>query len=511
MAALELRKASPYLRARRAQFAPEGLGKFRQMTRHHHKVRQKHVRGASRMAILGAIITLGLPLSGCVSIGDTPFFSKPDVDAQSVAEREQLIAMFGGPYKADEALVETLTNVTERIVKASDDPKTRYRMTILNSPSINAFALPSGDLFVTRGLIALANDTSEIGAVIAHEIAHVTARHASRRAELEKTVTALPEEIGADDTLMTDHGNRFTLASFSRSQELEADEIGIKTLAKAGFDPYGASRFLLALNRTMTRESELTMRRKSRASFLSTHPSTPQRLSVAIDTAATYLNAKSIEADRNLYLMSLNGLTFGDDPDAGILVGRRFYHPRLNFTFEAPDGFLLENSPQAVIGIHNNHEQSMRLDTILSSNAEASITSGWIEGATLDAITPLEMAGVTGFTTTAKDAEWTYRLAAIEKDGKVFRMILAARSLTREIDQRFLQSIRSFRSLAPEELAMLKPLRLSIVRAENGDTIDTMAARMAGVARAQDLFRQLNNSDKSGLKEGALYKIVIPE
>lgn len=454
---------------------------------------------------------LAFPLSACISIGDSPLFSKAEVDTQSAADRDQLITMFGGPYKADDALTETITQITERIVKASDEPKARYRVTILNSPSINAFALPSGDVFLTRGLLALANDTAEIGAVIAHEIAHVSARHASRRAELEKSVTAMPQEIGADEAMMNSYGNRFTLASFSRSQELEADEIGIRTLAKAGFDPYGASRFLLALGRTMAGESDQSMRRNTRASFLASHPSTPQRLSVAIDTAATYLTAKSTEADRNLYLMALNGLAFGDDPAAGVIEGRRFYHPRLDFTFEAPDGFMLENSPQAVIGINSSREQSMRLDSILSTNAETSLASGWIEGAKLDAVTPLAVTGLTAFTTTARDKEWTYRLAAIEKNGKIFRMILAARTLTPEIDQKFLQSIRSFRNLTPQELDMLKPLKLTIVRAEIGDSIDIMAARMAGVPRAQDLFRRLNNIEKSGLKSGALYKIAVPK
>ena len=458
---------------------------------------------------VGLVALCSLPLGACVGIGDAPLFARAETDTQSAVERDQLITLFGGAYQADEALTELVTDVTDRIIKASDDPKAHYRIMILNSPSINAFALPSGDIFLTRGLLALANDTAEIGAVIAHEIAHVTAHHAMRRAELEKSVTAMPDEIGADEASMSGNSNRFKLASFSRSQELEADEIGIKTLAKAGYDPYGASRFLLALNRMTTLDGDQSGRRKSRASFLASHPSTPQRLSVAIDTAATHLTAKSTEADRNLYLSALNGLTFGDDPDAGLINGRHFYHPRLDFTFEAPDAFALENSPQAVIGVNGNREQSMRLDTIVGASAEAALKAGWIEGATLDAITPLDVSGFPAFTTTAKDNEWQYRLAAIEKDGKIYRMIFAARALTPDVDQKFMDSIRSFRSLRSDEFAMLKPLKITIVRAESGDTIDTLVVRMAGLSRAQDLFRLLNGVDKGGVKEGALYKLVV--
>jgi len=459
--------------------------------------------------MLGVVLALSLPLSACISISDTTLFTKPESDAQSAAERDQLIAMFGGVYNADDRLIETITQVTERIVKASHDPKAKYRLMILNSPSINAFALPSGDIFITRGLLALANDTAEIGAVIAHEIAHVTAHHASRRAELEKAITEVPKEIQAGEASMSGSGSRFKLASFSRFQELEADEIGIKTLAKAGYDPFGATRFLLALNRMSNLDNNQSLRRKSRASFLASHPSTPQRLSVAIDTASAHLNANSIEADRALYLSSLNNLAFGDDPEAGMINGKQFYHPRLDFSFEAPDGFLLENSSQAVIGINAAREQSMRLDTIMGKNAEDSLVSGWIEGARLDALVPLDIPGFTAVTTTAKDQEWQYRLAAIEKDDKVFRIIFAARVLTPEIDQTFLQSIHSFRTLSPDETAMLKPLKLKIIRAESGDTVDTMAARMTGISHAQNLFQLLNGIERNGVKEGLLYKIIV--
>lgn len=465
-----------------------------------------------RISVFIAIsLAISSALTACVSIGDTGLLRPPAQDIASASERDQLVKLFGGPYKAKDALTDTITQITDRIAKASDEPNTRYRLTILNSPSINAFALPTGDLFVTRGLIALANDTSELGAVIAHEIAHVTAHHANRRAEIEKSIIAIPDEIGADEAAMVGEGHRFKLASFSRAQELEADEIGIKTLAKAGYDPYGASRFLLALNRTMMLDGDSATRKTSRSSFLASHPSTPQRLAVAIDTAATYLSAKSVEADRNLYLAALNGLNFGDDPNAGLIAGQKFFHAKLDFTFTAPDNFLLENSPDAVIGMPSSREQSMRLDTILSKDAAASLKLGWIEGATLGAVVPIDVSGYTAFTTTANDRDWHYRLAAIEKDGKLFRMIFAARYLTPELDATFLQSIRSFRGLTPQEFESLKPLKVMIARAESGDTIDTMAARMAGLANAQDLFRLLNGVDKREVKEGALYKIIVPK
>ena len=123
---------------------------------------------------------------------------------------------------------------------------------MLNSPIVNAFSLPSGDIFVTRGLLALADDTSEIAAVMAHEIGHITARHAAQRAEFEKTAalfshvnSQLLAQREAQDEV--EARSKLAIARFSREQEFAADQIGIKTIARAGYDPYGAARFLTAL------------------------------------------------------------------------------------------------------------------------------------------------------------------------------------------------------------------------------------------------------------------------
>ncbi|TXM86071.1 M48 family metalloprotease, partial [Methylobacterium sp. WL122] len=168
------------------------------------------------------------------------------------ADHTKLVASFGGEYRAP-ATLRLLTEVTDRLVAASDRPDQTYVVTLLDSPVVNAFALPSGRLYVTRGLVALASDTSEIAAVLAHEIAHVTLNHATARTELElrsQLVSRVVADVLNDPATgaQLQSQSRFALARFSREQELEADAAGVRTLAKAGYDPYGAGRFLTALN-----------------------------------------------------------------------------------------------------------------------------------------------------------------------------------------------------------------------------------------------------------------------
>ena len=171
----------------------------------------------------------------------------------SDGEHLRLLAAFGGEYRAPAARA-VLDEVVLRLAKAGEGQIGAYEITILNSPVVNAFALPNGRLYVTRGLLALANDTAEIASVLAHEIAHVTAQHAVERAERERE-SALVSQVVAqvlNDPVAgaaVQAGSKLSLARFSRQQELTADQISVRNISRAGYDPYGAGRFLAALGR----------------------------------------------------------------------------------------------------------------------------------------------------------------------------------------------------------------------------------------------------------------------
>ena len=200
------------------------------------------------------------------------------------AQKAQLAQLFGGEYH-DPKAERHLNAILAKLAAVSDDPGVVYHVVILNSPIINAFALPSGDLFVTRGLLALANDSSEVAAVMAHEIAHVTARHAAQRAELEKNNALISRAASVIQS--RERGEevkaygQLTIAAFSRQQELDADRMGIKTIAAAGYDPYAASRFLVSLGRSLALRASLMGQKTGDElpDLMSTHPSTPERVS----------------------------------------------------------------------------------------------------------------------------------------------------------------------------------------------------------------------------------------
>src|SRR5207344_640957 len=176
-----------------------------------------------------------------------------------------------------------------------------YKVTILNSGAVNAFALPTGQLYVTRGLVALASDTSELSSVLSHEMAHVLAKHASIREDQARqaaVVTRVVTDMGNDPdlTALALAKTKLTMASFSRAQEFEADGIGVGISARAHFDPYGAARFLTSMERNAELKAGKAPTADPRAQdFLSSHPATPERVSNAQTSARQYTSPESGE------------------------------------------------------------------------------------------------------------------------------------------------------------------------------------------------------------------------
>lgn len=481
-----------------------------------------------RRAALPLIAAIfGLAISGCAELErqgqvftaplPRPRLAGPRTDNRSTVQHKELVAQFGGEYEAP-AAEHYLDAILAKLATVSDTPgQPTYKVTILNTPVVNAFALPSGNLYVTRGLLALAGDASEAAAVMAHEIAHVSLRHSALRAEREREAAVISQAAAVIQNRQKGDevrsSQRLSVASFSRQQELDADAAGVRVIARAGFDPYGASRFLTALGRSTDLRAALYGKKKSLDfDIMSTHPSTPDRITRAV-AAARQIGAPGIGVtDRTGYLDSVKGVAFGDDPMEGYVRDRKFTHPRLRFTFIAPEGFLLENSNEAVFGVREPDNEALRLDSVRlpsDENLEAYVGSGWVDGLLPSSVRKTEINGLPAVVAVARAGEWNFRLAVIRSGEFLYRLIFAARTLSDEADARFMESIRSFRRLAPDETTDARPLKIAVAVAGPGDTADTMASRMVVPNRPVEYFLLLNGlSAGDALAPGEHYKIV---
>jgi predicted Zn-dependent protease len=432
-------------------------------------------------------------------------------------EHQRVLAAYGGAYE-DPKLQAVLTRVVNRLVAASERPDVTYKVTILNSPAVNAFALPTGQLYVTRGLLGLANDSSELASVVSHEMAHVIARHAdmreeqARRAELVNNVV---NDVLSDpqDGAMALARSKLALAGFSRAQEFEADGIGVGIAARAGYDPFGAARFLTSMGRNADFRAVGRSRDNRPLDFLSSHPATPERVKSARNSARQLTAPGAGERDKSAYLAGIDRLVYGEDPIEGFVRGRRFLHPKLGFTFTAPEGFSLDNTAQAVLGIKDAGNEALRLD-VVKVPAEQTLVeylnSGWIENIEAGSVEELSINGFPAATATAKGEQWTFRLYAIRFGSEIYRFIFAAKTRTPESERTFRDAVGTFRRLTLAEIQTAKPLRLKIVKVQPGDTVEQLASRMALIDRQLDRFRVLNGLGANDqMQPGELVKIVV--
>lgn len=439
-------------------------------------------------------------------------------DPQSSIGRSQhprILAMYGGAY-SDERLERMLAGIVGRLAAVSDDPGRAYRITVLNSPNVNAFALPGGYLYVTRGLLALANDSAEVAAVIAHEMAHVSANHGIQRQQREEAAEIAGRVV--TEVLAGDRAgqaalarNRLNLASFSRNQELEADALGIQQIGRAGYDPYAAARFLEAM------ESFQRFRNAFQASnpeldFLASHPAAPQRVQLAVRHAAQFGPEGHGTTDRGRYLDGLDGMLFGDTATEGYVRGRSFFHPSLGITYDVPTGFVINNTADAVIA-EGPGDVAIRFDGVelpQRTSLTDYVASGWIGGLDRGSIRPTTINGHEAVTARAQGGAYVFNVTVVRIGGRAYRFLTALpSSASGTLDQISSQVTSSFRILSAAEREALRPLRIRIVTARAGDTQASLASRMQGVDRAQDLFRLLNGLEGGGRVEpGERYKII---
>jgi predicted Zn-dependent protease len=434
------------------------------------------------------------------------------------AEHQRILAAYHGAY--DDPRLEALVRQTvERLVAASERPDQAYRVTILNSPAINAFALPSGQLYATRGLIALANDTSELASVLSHEMAHVIAEHAATREDKARQVALVGrvfDNFGSDPELSALRlaKSKIALANFSRDQEFEADSIGVGIAARAGYDPYGAVRFLTAMEHNAELRPGARAQVDGRpAEFLSSHPATPERVRKAQKNARAFTAPGSGDRDRANYLRSIDGMVYGEDPSEGFARGRRFLHPRLGFTFVAPEGFTLENTAQAILGLNEGGGQALRLDVVRVAAEQPLtryLTSGWMESVDGESVQDVGISAFEAATATAKSNQWAFRLYAIRFGNDVYRFVFASKAMTPETDRAFRESVSTFRRMSPEESKAAKPLRLKVVAVGAEDTVKQLASRMAVSDHPLERFRLLNGiSANDRVKAGDRVKTVV--
>lgn len=400
----------------------------------------------------------------------------------------------------------------------------QYKFSVIDSPIVNAFALPGGYIYISRGLLALANSEAELAAVLGHEIGHVTARHSAERMSQGVLVglgaAVLSAAVGSSAVSQAANvGGDLYIKSYSRGQEHQADELGVRYLSRATYDPQAMASFLSNLDAQTKLDQQLAGQQPSEggANYFSTHPLTSDRIVAASNVAKQYPQGTA-DSGHAAHLRAIDGMVYGDSPDQGFVKGTNFYHPKLGFTFSLPSGFKINNTPEQVVGT-DNAGTIVLFDAAGDPNKSdpaSYIRNVWLAGkeqGNVESVTVNGMrAATTAFTGAVNGKSATVRLMAIEwSPGQIFRFQIAIpQGASNATVEGLKKTTYSFRKLSESEKSSIRPARIQIVTASASDTQASLGARMSPGALQQERFRVLNGL-KAGepLKAGQLYKLVV--
>lgn len=452
----------------------------------------------------------------------TPFLSAEEEARLGAQEHPRILEAFGGVYE-DPALQAYVTAVGQRLVTHSELPDNMdYLFTILDSPIVNAMALPGGYVYVTRGLLAYVNSEAELAGVMAHEIGHVVARHTAKRYNrsifTQLGATILGALAGSQQVAdLANVGGQFYLLSYSRGQEYEADLLGVRYMAQAGYDPIAQADFLATLEALDELQSRIEGRQVTPVEFFSTHPNTAKRVAEALEAArAQGMQVTAAERARERYLEAVDGLVFGDSPEQGFVRGRDFVHPDLGFAFTVPEGFRLQNTPGAVLAT-GPEESLIQVDAapaIRGLPIELYLRDRWAAGAALENLERITINGMPAATATTglrtRSGPMLARLVAIQfSDRHIFRLVmLTPPGLADDLSVPLRRFTYSFRKLSPEEARAIKPLRIEVVTVQPGDTVEELARRLPFEDFQVERFRVLNGYDIGQLTPGRKVKLI---
>jgi len=421
-------------------------------------------------------------------------------------QNPRILAAYGGEYH-DVKLERMVAKIVGRLTAVSDNPGQTYRVVILDSPNVNAFALPGGYVYVSRGLLGLANDSAEVAAVIAHEMEHINANHGLQRRDKEQQI-AISDQVAndilsgqeRDETLIR---GKLKLSAFSREQELQADAGGQKMVAAAGYDPFASPRFLQAME-DYGRFRDISGAKNAGLDFLSNHPSTPQRVRIAVENARR-LSAPGVgDIDRDSFLRGINGMIYGDSVNEyGFYIrGRTLIDTQSGVTFTVPQGFVLSSKDNVVMA-SGAGDTALRFDSAAvkkPQTAAAYIASGWISGLDKSTVQSITLNGLPAAKAVAQNDKWLFEAVVLmdAAHGRAYRFLTAAPKTGQDNKSSgdpaaiALAAVNSFRLLSAQEKTAVKPLRIRIAVVKPGDTVESLANAMQFNDRSLELFRIIN-------------------
>lgn len=444
--------------------------------------------------------------------------------AQGAEANPQLLAEFGGRYAGPQAPYVERVGKRVAVESGLSNAQGDFTVQLLNSPVENAFAIPGGYVYVTRQLLALMNSEDELAFVLGHEVGHVAARHSASRQRTSAVGGLLAGVIGAvagDSGLGQLIGSGARQATqlyalkFGRDQEYQADTLGIRYVAGAGYNPGAAPLILAKLGASTDLETRAAGRGgTSVPTWLSTHPSSAARVAQARTLAQQTGRGTAAPVQDIAFLKMLDGLRYGDDPAQGVIDGQTFRQPAMRIKFTAPSGYTITNATQAVTVQGPSGQAQLMAAAEGQSPVQAVARRFEALGGQIAAeqLRETSIGGRRAATATVAAAVNNQRVdatvvaIAFPAATYVWTIVTPSGAGTTVFDG----MLGSFTSMTAPEADAVRGRRIQIYTVRPGDTIDSLARKMAYRDFQADRFMTLNGlASPAALRPGMLVKLVV--
>lgn len=489
------------------------------------------------MSAVGVVILAACTGSGA-DAGAVESAGSQSGEARSISAAEkqkgaeahpQLLEEFGGAYTGPQVAYVVQVGQNIAVQSGLGNARSDFTVTLLNSPVNNAFAIPGGYVYLTRQLMALMNDEAEMAGVLGHEVGHVAARHSEKRqkAATRNSILGILGQIGAQ-VLLGDSaigrfgqevfgtGSQLLTLKYSRTQEYEADDLGIRYLASAGYDPQALSTMLYSL----AAQSAIDVRAagrdaRSAPEWSSTHPDPARRVSRAASNASKLVGSGGLR-NRAQFLQKLDGILYGDDPKQGVIEGNNFLHPDLKLKFTVPNGFSMQNGARAVSFTGSSGQGQFTTAAYngnMTSYIDAAFKSLAGEGKSIS------YGGIEK--TTVNGLPAAYAIGRVDSDNGQVDVTVFAYEFSKSSAFHFATIVPAGRAsvfspmyqsigrLSAAQVAAIKPRKVDVVTVKSGDTISSLSSRMAYSTYQKDRFLVLNRlRETDELRAGQKVKII---
>lgn len=448
------------------------------------------------------------------------------IGAEAAKQVEQTMGLVDTPE-----LGSYLEAVGGRLAAHSPRKDLDYTFRIVDMKEPNAFALPGGYTFFSRGLLALVNSEEDLAAVMAHEIAHVTSKHHAKSTNVAiltaplkiatgivgGTAAIVAPRIGKTISGIGEFTSNLLIAPYSRQQEREADQVGQELMVKAGWDPNGLARILESLRR----EESLHRKTERSFSFFTTHPALEKRVAKTTAHAAEIGSPtdQTLIKSHDQLMMVLDGLMVGENPDRGVFRKTTFYQPVLNFKFKFPEKWKSVNTPSAIAGESPKEDALIMVSIAGKGNDPRKVAEEVGKETDIDLLTDSDATPINGLP--AHRIERIFKrsgkvlrfdLAWIAHGGHVYQISAFCPFERREAYKKAMDaSIKSFSRLTKSDRSKIKEKRLRIVKARKGETLKALAKRVNGAWSLEQIAVANGLSSRDTLKTNQKIKVAVYE